>query len=472
MGKKEIAEFWIYRYRYWIGYTILAIALVVVLAIAGLYLPGGISEAEQRSIVISGQLDMDDPTSLTIVNMPYHLLQWATMSLLGITSISIKLPSLVIGFFAAILIMLLLRLWFKTNIAILSSAVALTTGQFLFLAQSGTASILYIFWPVALLLLATLITRGAKYGTLWKILFGITAALSLYTPLSIYVLIALSVAALLHPHLRHTIKKLHKGKVAIATFFAVLLLAPLAIIIYQDPNLVLRLLGIPSSVPLLDNLNQLAQQYFNFMSGGTVGLMTPVFGLGSMLIIGYGLYRLIREHQSVQGHIILVWLILILPILVLNPQFTSITFVPLILLLTTGLAYILNAWYRLFPLNPYARVAGLLPIVVLVGSLTLFGLNRYTYGYHYSPEAVSYFSQDLALLPEQTTILKVASEEREFWDTVGQFNDIEITSQTPEDRSYTASRLAKDDDDTPARIIVSPRLEQADRFYIYEPSEE
>ncbi|HRQ86905.1 MAG TPA: hypothetical protein PLY16_02230, partial [Candidatus Saccharibacteria bacterium] len=70
-----------------------------------------------------------------------------------------------------------------------------------------------------------------------------------------------------------------------------------------------------------------------------------------------------------------------MPVLLLNPSFTTVSFLPSVLMLAAGLTSLIGYWYRLFPLNPYARVAGLIPIVVLVGTLIFSGLERYFYGY-------------------------------------------------------------------------------------------
>ncbi len=48
------------------------------------------------------------------------------------------------------------------------------------------------------------------------------------------------------------------------------------------------------------------------------------------------------------------------PVILINPIFTSVTFVPIVLLLAAGLTSLIGYWYRLFPRNPYARVAGLI----------------------------------------------------------------------------------------------------------------
>jgi hypothetical protein len=203
MAARDFSNYFLYRWRYVIGYTAIGLLLAGLLLFAGLYLPGGLSESEMASVVQSTSLSLSDPSTLAIANLPYYALQAGTFELFGISSFTIKLPSLILALASAIGLVLLLRRWFKPNIAVPASLIAITTGQFLIIAQSGTPSILYIFWPIALLLLGTQITRVRKYRMLWKVLFAVTAALSLYTPLSIYPLIAIGLAVIFHPHLRN-----------------------------------------------------------------------------------------------------------------------------------------------------------------------------------------------------------------------------------------------------------------------------
>ncbi len=471
----DITSFYIYRFRYWIGYGLIALLLVGLLLFAGLYTPGGISTQEMESVVKSSSVSLTDLGSLAVTNLPYHLLQIASINLFGISDFSIKLPSLILAFISAVGLILLLQRWFKPSIAVLASVIAISTGQFLFIAQNGTPSILYVLWAVWLLLLGTLIAKKVKFKTLWKVLFFIVAALSLYTPLSIYALVALAVATVLHPHLRFILRQLSKPRLAAAFVLGALIAVPLVIGVIKTPELGLMILGVPTEWPnILDNVLLLSQQYLGFATQSTTGLMTPVFGLGSMLIIGFGIYKLIRTRESTQSYLIIIWLACLIPVLITYPGFTSVTFLPLVLLLATGLESLLSYWYRLFPLNPYARIAGLIPLIVLVGVLVMSGLERYVYGYHYDPATVSNFSQDLSLLPDDTKQLIVSEDQLPFYEVVAEHkNDLTVSTTHSGDR-FTASHAAKNTFSGYSidKIITSSDAQDADRFYVYKKLDE
>lgn len=333
----DMTTSFLYRWRYWFGYGAIGLLLAVVLYVAGVIVPGALTDAELRSIVASSTISEAGLTSMPI-NAPYYALLHLSLSVFGVTLLGVKLPSLILGFLTAVMMLLLLRRWFSPGVAVLASVVAITTGQFLFVAQQGATSVLYLFWPTLLLLLATLVAKRVRWSSTWKILFFISAALSLYTPLSLYVLIALGSAIVLHPHLRYLVRRLSRLRLAGGMLVAAILLVPLVLTSVQHPSFLLELLGIPTAWPdLWANLQNLAGQYLGFMSLGTGSILLPIFGMSSMLMILFGLYRLVRSYTDVQSYVILAWLICLLPVLILSPGYVSIMFVPLLLLLASSL---------------------------------------------------------------------------------------------------------------------------------------
>jgi len=471
MATFEPSSFILYRWRYVIGYTIVGLLLAALLVFAGLYVPGGISAAEMRSVVAGDGISLFNPATWGVTSLPFYLFQKLIITLFGISDFTIKLPSLIIALLSAIGLILLLRRWFKPNIAVLASLIAITTGQFLFVAQNGVPGVSYIFWPVVILLLGTQVTRAKRFRAVWKWLFAAAVAMSLYTPLSIYPIIAIILAIILHPHLRNAVRRLSKFKVAIGATIFLIIITPLAFNIYADPSLGLILLGAPTTWPpdILTNLTTLFNQYLIFWAPSTTSLMTPVFGLGSFLLILLGLYRLVRTRETTRSYLIIIWVICLIPVLILNPRFTSVIFVPAVLLLAAGLTSLIGYWYRLFPRNPYARIAGLVPLIVLVVVLMGSGLDRFIYGYHYDPNTAVNFSRDLRLLPKDTTNLVVSKDELAFYQVVAKHRDDMKVSTEPSGDMFTATRAAKKDfaGYSIDRIFTTTYSKDGDRLYSY-----
>ncbi len=469
---KDFSKYILYRWRYVIGYSLIGILLAGLLVAAGLYVPGALSQAEMNSVVRSESLSLSNPTTWAMANLPYYAFQAGVFELFGVSTFTIKLPSLILALASAIGLIVLLRRWFKPNIAVLASLIAVSTSQFLFIAQLGAPSILYIFWPVVLLVLATQITRVHKLRFVWKILFGVSAALSLYTPLGIYILLAIGFAAVVHPHPRAIIRRLSRVKIAVVAAISLVIMVPLIYSLILRPSLGLTLLGVPNDWPphLGENALTLAKQYLFFWEPSVTTVMTPVFGLGSALLIGLGAYRLIRTRETTRSYLIVTWLLCLTPALLLNPSFTTITYLPLILMLASGLTSLTGYWYRLFPRNPYARITGLVPIVLLVGTLIITGLARYGYSYQYSPSVAGLFSHDVSLLPKHTEQLIVSKSERPFFTAIGHYRPTLEVATTPSKDRIVVSRAARSTIQgyKITTIITNQRYYAADRFYVME----
>lgn len=487
----QITEYLLYRWRYILGYSLVGLLLIAMLVVAGLYIPGGLSQAEMNSVVLSSALKFSltsfDPTM--VVNLPYHLLQRMSLEIFGISSFSIKLPSLMLGFFSALGMLLLLRTWFRQNVAVITTILVITTGQFLFIAQNGTPSIVYIFGSIWLLLAAMMISRKARGGLLWGIVLFVLAALSLYTPLSLYILLALISAAVLHPHLRYLVRRLPKGKITFALICAGIIVAPLGYVIFWHPSVALMLLGIPTTKPdLAANSMQVLKQYFDFISPSSGVVMQPIYGLGSAILIALGVLQLATTKYTARGYIITAWIILLLPVLALNPNYVSVTFVPVVLLMAMGISWLLMRWYTLFPRNPYARLAGLVPLAVLIGGMVFSGLDRYTYGYLYSPQTATNFSKDLHLLNAQlakphtgNTVVVVSQAETPFYSVVAKHQTVTnvLTAPIAPDQMVhgAATTVVSHDahqssDPMPNQIITGSTANNADRFYIYKSGQQ
>ncbi len=471
------SKFLTYRFRYQIGYSFVVLIFIALLVVAGLFVPGGLSEAERAQFVDTASMDLQNIDTLAIPNMPFFTMQRLSMELLGPTEFAFKLPALVAALFAGIGAVFLLRRWFKPNIAILATIIMITTGQFLFVAQAGSGAITYLLWPIWLLLAATMITSSPHNKRFWKLLFFVILPLSLYTPLGIYLAFAICSAGLLHPHVRYVLKRMPIPHLLLLLFISLSVVTPLMYLSLNRPSLLLDLLGMPATWPpdLWANLQILSQQYLNFIWPQSGTLMTPVLGLGSIALILLGAWQQFTIRYTARSYTLVAWILLLLPVLVVNPEFASVGFVPLLLLLASGLSYILRFWYDMFPRNPYARFIGIIPLAILVFGLVISGLGRYFDGYRYDPVTATSFSHDVSLYNEHIdskniSKLVVTNKERPFYLALVSYDDTPplILSVTPSSGEFAATHDAhKQIDLTPTKIITTATSEESDRFYIY-----
>lgn len=480
---RHITDYRLYRHRYTIAYLLVGLIVSVLLVAAALYVPGGLSQAEMASAANSSALSLSDFKPEAIIDLPYSLLQYASFAIFGVTTLSIKLPSLIVGTLSLIGIIFLLRNWFHENVAVISALIVITASQFIFTSQDGTPAIMYVFMSTWLLLLALKVSRQTKKRGFWEFLLVATLALSLYTPLSVYIILALASATLLHPHLRYIVGKLPRRKMIAAGVLGLILIAPLVTAIITKPEVGLTLLGIPESMPdFAANAVEIARAHLSFAFIEGSERSQSIYTLPSLMLMLLGVMHLIKTRHTARSYIIVSWILLLTPIILVNPNKTIITFVPIMLLIAAGIDVLLHLWYGLFPRNPYARVAGLLPVTLLIAGMALTGIERYFYVYRYSPPVVANFSDDLKLLDEElhhidsdTTTLLVTESELDFYQAVARHSDdlmvVDPKQVIPNSRPLIATRSAfyeRDlEDETPTKIITNGRSSESDRLYLY-----
>lgn len=491
MVRKKLSRFALYRFRYLLAYLIFAVALGAMLLVAGFYLPGGLTDTEIRSALISDNLNPAMLFNLQpeqLLYLPYRLLQAGAISLFGISVIGIKLPSILLGFASALGILYLLNLWHHRNVAIVAATIAVTTNQFLLSSQAGQAGIAYIFLTTMILIAASMIARRSAYAQLWVIAGFVLAAISLYMPLNLYILVALTLTAMIHPHARHMLfKQAPKPIIALGSFMFLAIISPLILGIVNDLSVLRTLLGFSENIAnFTANATSLITNYirFDMPTSGTV--LTPVYGLGLVLLLGIGLYRLVSAKYTAKSYIISFWLVLLVPLVCLNPGFVSITFVPVVLLIALAVEYLIYSWYRLFPRNPYARVFGLLPLAVLMSGLIVSSVDRYVYGLHYDRNVYSAYSYDLPILSSYLDKLKdtdsvhlvVSLENVEFYTSFAKHQsyvkNLVVSSNVAEANvgqvTIVERTMKSAVSKQPSDILVTRTAQDADRFYLYKNS--
>ncbi len=490
MKQGTLKQLVLYRYRYKVGYVVFVVALIGCLLLAGWGAPNGLTQQEQASAITSTQLDIHNFQNLNVVDLPYRLLQKASISLLGLSQLAIKLPSLVLALISGIGLLFLLRSWLHTGMALIAGLIAITTGQFLILAQSGTPTIMLLFWSIFLLLAAIHIARTSRWALGWKLLLFVAAALSLYTPLSVYILALMSVSAILHPHLRHVLKKSSKVKLGIASLAAIILLLPLIYRLTNQPDLAITLLGLNdvnwSLGVIWQNIVSLVHTFFAFASADiNPESMVPLYGATTLALMTLGLLRLIIvDHHSARAYTLVLWLIAVMVLLVLQPSLLAISFVPLTLLLAIGINTLIGEWYKLFPHNPYARISAILPLIILLGSVIYVSLDRYNDSYTHGPKVAAYFSHDLSLVRNQlantdnsVTLVVPKSEQTFYLLLKPSYPNLTVSTQLAEKPSsqtvIVSSQLASPKvlpTDKITRIITNPYQNDSLRFYVYQSS--
>lgn len=246
MKKLIISKLFLYRHRFAIGFIVLGAAYIGILFGLPLLAPNGLSELEMESAAESYALDFDSFFRGDIVNLPYRLLQKLSIMTFGLSIYSVKLPSIIIGTLLGCLLILLLNRWFKSNVALLASILAVLSASFLYLAGSGTPLIMLVFWPTLLLWLGSKIQGVTKPKPLYCFVFAFALLASIFTPHLIYLALFIVLFAFLHPHLRFTIKNLPIIPLVLTVFIIIMGVAALVMAAFINPPIIAEILLAPN----------------------------------------------------------------------------------------------------------------------------------------------------------------------------------------------------------------------------------
>lgn len=494
MKKHTISKLFLYRHRFGIGYFILGLFFAVTLIVLPLITPNGLSKAEMSSVTTSMNIHYDTIISGNIIDLPYHVLQKASISLLGLNTYGIKLPSIIIGAILGILLILLLNRWFKNNVAIIASVLAILSSSFLYIAGSGTPLIMMVFWPTLLFWLGSKIQGENKPKPLYSFVFAFILLLSLFTPYMIYLAIFIVLYALFHPHLRFTITHLPKIPLFISTLIVLGVGALIIINALKSQETIPNLLFMKefSWNHYLGNIETALLPFFKWSGMVESIFLAPLIGLASLALAVTGLISTYHGFFASRNSIATYLIVFTIIISGFNPYSAILLILPLAILIAHGIRYILNKWYGLFPENPYARIFGIIPISIFLAIMIISDVSHFVFGYRYNPAVANQFNNDLSIIhdkvEENSTLVVMDDLEYNFYKilekkpilNLSNQKSIKVVHEMPEEPTDKLATLGLieenlEEGDTSvfenyklSRIITNSRREDSDRIYLYE----
>ena len=474
MKKKiVVSRLFLYKHRFIIGYSLLSLAFLGLLFSLPLISQTGLSDAEMASAVNSYALNFDAPLNGDLVDLPYRVLQKCSIMLFGLTPYAIKLPSIVIGLFLGLLLILVLNRWFKNNVSLLASCLVVLSTPFLFLAGSGTPLIMVVFWPTLLLWLGSKIQGEKKPKPMYSFFFAVTLLLAIFTPYMLYFAAFCVAFVMLQPHLRFIVKSLPKVPLIFVGVIIVAGMGALVMNMVNHPETIMELLFSNGMEPSKFFPNILAGLTPLFTLRGNVEsvFLAPLMSLPLLALALIGLFSTTKGFFASRNSIASLLLVFTLIITGFNPHAIVFFILPIAILVAHGLKYILEKWYGLFPENPYARVAAILPLGVLFGLMIVPSLAQYIYGYRYNPEVAKMFHSELAAIRENLTDeTLVAGDDYDFYKMLEIKTDIKVVPNLSEASGGEVAILHGTTNEAKyvlSRIIASPFLENSDIIYLY-----
>ena len=473
MKKIIISKLFLYRYRFIIGYTILGLAFVILLFILPVIAQYGLSQSEIDSATKSFYLGRESIFGGDLVDLPYRLLQKASINILGFTAYAIKFPSIIMGLGLGFLVVLLLNRWFKSNVSLLVSTLIILSTPFLFLAGSGTPLIMLVFWPTLLLWLGSKIQGEKRPNPIYSFEFAIIMLLSIFTPYMIYFAIFCVIFVISQPHLRFIIKNLPKIPMIIIGILLISGFVVLGIGIHNRPDIIMELLFVKdfNASNFFPNIATAFSPVFSWRTTVESVFLSPLISLPTFALILIGLFSTTKGFFASRNSIATLLIIYGIIISGFNPSAIVFLILPSAILMAHGFKYILEKWYGLFPENPYARVSAALPLIILFGVMIIPNLLQYVYGYRYSPNIANQFSYTLEVINENLSSGKLlAPNNYDFYKILEHKTDITVVNNLEGNHENIAS-LGPIPDRGEAyhlsEIITSPMRENSDIIYLY-----
>ncbi len=347
------------------------------------------SEAEARASAASFTTLIQDPLYLPHKIGQFIMLKFGADGVLGMRLVSTVFAALIAAAFYRIL-----QTWYRPRIAAIGTALFATSGWFLHAARHATPDIM--FATLVLLLLAGIVLR-AEYRKPWLLAACMLVLITLlYVPGMVWL-----IAAGFIWQRRTLVREMNDTPFWSGVFggLALLFVLPLVWAFIQDRTLLLTWLGLPQAVPSIadvgQNLINIPRSFFfaglpdhdKWLPG------TPLINAFVAAMFILGAYAATKQWKLDRIRSIAAVFALGIISISLGGPVSYTLFVPFVyLIVTVGIADMLERWLEVFPRNPFARNLGIVLMAGVVGLTVYYQLTHYFVAWPNTPETKDTFS--------------------------------------------------------------------------------
>ncbi len=342
----------------------------------------------------------------TIIRDPLFLPYYVGLYLLQLTPFhgptAVRSIGALFGLLGSLGFFYVLRHWYTTRIAFFGTALFATSAWFLHSARYASEDATYLLLPLLIAGVIALQARTrAKRAVLAVVVFGL---LALYIPGVIWLIAA---ALFLKRQIIISAIKLQPGWFnAILGVLTAILLSPLVVMLAKPlrgsswSHNILDLYGLPTRLPsvgdIAHNIKDTFADIFIYSHNGpiyTAGHL-PWLDIATVALVIIGVYQFIKHRALDRSKLIAIVGIASFILVALGGEVPLLVFLPFVYLVAVeGLKWLLDSWLRVFPRNPFARSFGIVIIVLIVGTISLYQLNRYFLAWGFNPETRAVFNK-------------------------------------------------------------------------------
>lgn len=400
MKTRTLKQILLYNYRYWFGYSIIAFFGAYFLLWQINTIPPGLSQLELQAA--SSHTSLNGILSNPIY--PLHsTLQYLITSIFGASSITIRIPSILIAALSAYFIYSLMKKWFGKATALLTTSILVSSDWFLYIARHGTGAIEFSLWlAVALSCLTKLLEHKSK----WLIVLSIALSGLLFAPLGIFIAGAIGITLFSVRVFRSRANEAALWVKIFSVLIIILALSAAGFTSYHDSSFAKELIGvvnIPSIVDFPKNIFVNAAAIVAILPGANpeispTGVLVVRFFELIFILFGIALMFKTRVNRLNLSVIIISIILVLVGGLLPNGWGFALLIVPAAIFMTAGMRHLMHRWRQTFPKNPYARIIAYLPLSVLFILITLLHYNTYFELWPSQTSTHTVFLPDYALL--------------------------------------------------------------------------
>lgn len=359
-------------------------------------LMGGVSEAEQPVVqavqgrTLSARDIANDPLFL-----PYKLGMYA-LEKIGLTSVgAIRAIGAVCGFIGAIAFYLLLLKWHTRRIAILGTLLLATSSWFLTSARLAVPESAYLLLPFLFYLGAKLEQGEQRLPTAAACFVG--TALLLYIPGLVWFVMPGIIWQ--RRRILNRLSELNSGTTIPLAILAILMLVPLGYGFFMGDASLPAWLGmdVAGLTPMIFIRNLLdvpMQLIIRTEANAAIHLGTlPLLDIATTIFAGLGVYWYFFQRSLDRVKLIVAGLVVSALLIALNGNEMLSLLIPFVYVVAAaGITLMLQQWFTVFPRNPLARGLGVSLVIVVVGLISFYHLQRYFVAWPNTPETKQAYS--------------------------------------------------------------------------------
>ena len=428
-----------YKYRFPIIFGILGFMAVILAAWDFAGMPNGLTNSEMLSAKSAGSLNLAKIFNgeTNFANLPYLLLQHFSIQLFGYSTFAFRLPSVLLMIGAVVCLGFAMSRYQKKNMTAMAGFLVIGSPMFMSLARLGSSEAISVFLLSALLMMVGFLlcdnSKGVKAGFL-KVSMCVCAALLVYSPGGIIVVAGMVLIGIFHPKTRYEIFRNKWYKILGGSILAMIIVSPILAEAFHG-HFDWNLFGFANWH--VGNFGSAFSLLFT-VNGGVIGnILSPAMSISVAALSIFGIVRLALVVSSARARFVLPLFALSILFTLGDPSLGFWIFVPLSFALAVGVDGLVGYWYKLFPLNPYARVFAVPLVVVLVLSAGLASSGSFFASNFYNQRTVATFDREFGAIREvlsdkKSYILVVNSDQKSFYENLSRdFSRVKITDKIP-----------------------------------------